>query len=127
VRNSPIACQALILEVLTSPIDVEIDFLKFGFELVQRISRIKSLFLGKFLARPLRLILSNRSPGVPHMIELGYALPARTLAGKRIAILCTDGVEQSELTEPRKALKNAGAKTDLVSSAANRKNPGGHP
>jgi len=37
------------------------------------------------------------------------------LAGKRIAILATDGVEQVELVEPRRALDDAGAKTDLVS------------
>ncbi len=39
------------------------------------------------------------------------------LSGKRIAILATDGVEQVELTEPRKALDAAGAKTELVSPA----------
>ncbi len=39
------------------------------------------------------------------------------LAGKRIAILATDGVEQVELTEPRKALDAAGAKTEVVSPA----------
>jgi protease I len=37
------------------------------------------------------------------------------LTGKRVAILATDGVEQVELTEPRKALDGAGAKTTLVS------------
>ena len=37
------------------------------------------------------------------------------LTGKRVAILATDGVEQVELTEPRKALDAAGAKTTLVS------------
>jgi len=36
---------------------------------------------------------------------------------KRIAILATDGVEQVEMTEPRKALDAAGAKTELVSPA----------
>jgi len=35
--------------------------------------------------------------------------------GKRIAILVTDGFEESEMTEPRKALDDAGAKTTLVS------------
>jgi protease I len=39
------------------------------------------------------------------------------LTGKRIAILATDGVEQVEMTEPRKALDSAGAKTELVSPA----------
>ena len=37
------------------------------------------------------------------------------LTGKCVAILATDGVEQVELTEPRKALDEAGAKTTLVS------------
>jgi len=37
------------------------------------------------------------------------------LSGKRIAILATDGVEQAELTEPRKALDDAGATTVVVS------------
>ncbi|HTW67090.1 MAG TPA: type 1 glutamine amidotransferase domain-containing protein [Bryobacteraceae bacterium] len=39
------------------------------------------------------------------------------LAGKRIAILVADGFEQVEMTEPRKALENAGARTDLISPA----------
>jgi protease I len=38
-----------------------------------------------------------------------------TLQGKRIAILATDGFEQSELLEPRKALDEAGADTKVVS------------
>src|SRR5690606_24884803 len=38
-----------------------------------------------------------------------------SLTGKRIAFLATNGVEQSELTEPWKALRNAGAELDLVS------------
>jgi deglycase len=40
---------------------------------------------------------------------------ATKLNGQRVAILATDGVEQVELTEPRKALDEAGAKTQLVS------------
>lgn len=39
------------------------------------------------------------------------------LAGKRIAILVADGFEQVEMTEPRKALEDAGAKIDLISPA----------
>ena len=39
----------------------------------------------------------------------------RPLAGRKIAILLTDGFEQVEMTEPRKALDDAGAKTQLVS------------
>ena len=38
-----------------------------------------------------------------------------TLEGIRVAILATDGFEQSELTEPRKALDAAGAITKVVS------------
>ena len=37
------------------------------------------------------------------------------LQGKKVAILVTDGFEQVELTEPRKALDQAGAKTEVVS------------
>jgi protease I len=40
---------------------------------------------------------------------------AGSLQGKRIAILATDGFEQAELTEPRKALDQAGATTEVVS------------
>ena len=40
---------------------------------------------------------------------------ADTLNGKRIAFLATDGVEQVELTEPRKAVEEAGADVDVVS------------
>lgn len=37
------------------------------------------------------------------------------LNGKKVAILVADGFEQSEMTEPRKALDQAGAKTVLIS------------
>jgi hypothetical protein len=40
---------------------------------------------------------------------------ANTLQGKRIAILATDGFEQSELLKPRQALDEAGARTQVVS------------
>jgi protease I len=38
-----------------------------------------------------------------------------TLDGLRVAILATEGFEQAELFEPRKALDEAGAKTSVVS------------
>ncbi|MEN3300185.1 type 1 glutamine amidotransferase domain-containing protein, partial [Pseudonocardia sp.] len=38
-----------------------------------------------------------------------------TLTGKRVAILATDGVEEVELTQPRKAVEDAGATTEIVS------------
>ncbi|HEX6963384.1 MAG TPA: type 1 glutamine amidotransferase domain-containing protein [Lacipirellula sp.] len=40
---------------------------------------------------------------------------ANELKGKRVAILLTDGFEQIEMTEPRKALEKAGAEPLLVS------------
>ena len=40
---------------------------------------------------------------------------ADELKGKRVAIVATDMVEQVELLEPRKALDEAGAKTELIS------------
>jgi protease I len=42
------------------------------------------------------------------------------LQGKKVAILVTDGFEQSELLEPRKALDEAGATTKVVSPAGER-------
>jgi protease I len=39
----------------------------------------------------------------------------KNLQGKRVAILATNGFEQVELTEPKKALDAAGAKTDVIS------------
>ena len=39
------------------------------------------------------------------------------LRGVRVAILITDGFEQVEMTEPRRALQEAGAETTLVSPA----------
>ena len=39
------------------------------------------------------------------------------LKGKRVAILVADGFEQVEMTQPRKALNDAGAVTELVSPA----------
>jgi protease I len=40
------------------------------------------------------------------------------LAGKRIAILATEGVEEVELTKPKQALENAGAKVDVIAPEA---------
>src|ERR1700733_6877966 len=45
---------------------------------------------------------------------------ATDLKGKKIAILATIGFEQAELIEPRKALEQAGAKTDVVSLNAGK-------
>jgi len=43
-----------------------------------------------------------------------------TLIGKNIAILATDGFEQSELMKPKKALEEAGANTQVVSPSDNK-------
>jgi protease I len=40
---------------------------------------------------------------------------ADELKGKRVAIIATDGVEQVELVEPRKAVEAAGAEAELLS------------
>jgi protease I len=53
-----------------------------------------------------------RASCVSYCMDMG-----KPLAGKNIAILCTNGVEQSELVEPREALEKAGAQTDVVSPA----------
>ncbi len=44
----------------------------------------------------------------------------KTLAGKKIAFLATDGVEQIELTAPWDAVKRAGAEVMLVSITAGK-------
>ena len=45
---------------------------------------------------------------------------ANELNGKRVAIVATDMVEQVELLEPRKALDEAGAQTELISLEAGK-------
>ena len=40
---------------------------------------------------------------------------ANELTNKRVAVLVDNGFEQSELTEPKKALEAAGAKADIIS------------
>jgi len=39
----------------------------------------------------------------------------KVLQGMRVAIVCATDFEQSEMTEPRRALQEAGASTVLVS------------
>jgi protease I len=39
----------------------------------------------------------------------------KDLTGKRVATLATDGVEESELTKPVEALREAGAKVEIIS------------
>src|SRR6185369_2297220 len=42
-------------------------------------------------------------------------MAANSIQGKRIAFLATDGVEQVELTDPWKAVEDAGGKPELIS------------
>src|SRR5690606_41888304 len=39
-----------------------------------------------------------------------------SLNGKRVALLVTDGFEQVEMTEPKKALEQAGARAEILSA-----------
>jgi protease I len=52
-------------------------------------------------------------PGVPKPDR--RSTMANELEGMKIAILAADGVEQVELEEPRRAVEDAGAETELVS------------
>jgi protease I len=45
---------------------------------------------------------------------------ANELRNKRVAVLVDHGFEQSELTEPKKALEAAGAKADIISPQAGK-------
>lgn len=42
-------------------------------------------------------------------------MPDQTLAGRKVAVLATDGFEQSELEKPVEALKAAGAQVEVIS------------
>jgi protease I len=48
-------------------------------------------------------------------LTLGVLSMNTKLQGKKIAIVATDGFEQVELTEPKKALEEAGATVDVIS------------
>jgi protease I len=64
------------------------------------------------------LFLIVASPATIAMVLSSYLGEVQTmdnLSGKKIAILSTDGFEQVELTEPKKALEQAGAKTEVIS------------
>lgn len=44
----------------------------------------------------------------------------KQLSNKKVAIVVTDGFEEVEFTEPKKALENAGAKVDVISLKAGK-------
>jgi protease I len=49
------------------------------------------------------------------LITKEIAMTQSKLSGRRIAVLATNGFEQSELTEPKRLLEEAGAKVDVIS------------
>jgi len=51
---------------------------------------------------------------------LQETIMAKELTGKRIALLVDNGFERVELTEPRKALQDAAARTELISPQRDR-------
>ena len=50
----------------------------------------------------------------PDVADADDAAEVPSLSGRRVAIVCTDGVEQIELTSPRAALEAAGAEVVLI-------------
>jgi protease I len=52
-----------------------------------------------------------------------YVMPSN-LTGRRIAILATDGFEQSELTEPKRLLEQVGARADVIAPGDADENKG---
>src|SRR5579862_4132236 len=77
--------------------------------------RMSGMFIHYGLGLDNGYVCFESEPRAVEHVELSF-MP-NTLKGKRIAILATDGVEQVEFTEPRKALDAAGAKTELISPA----------
>src|SRR5262249_45744271 len=61
--------------------------------------------------------LSDAGPGTPRGLPEGISMMTERFRGQRIAILATDGVEEIELTEPRRAITDQGALTEIVSVA----------
>jgi protease I len=60
-------------------------------------------------------LAGRRYPISRHFISNTEVPMAGELNGRTVAVLATDGFEQVELTEPVKALKEAGAKVEIVS------------
>jgi protease I len=73
------------------------------------------------LTESLPLIVENRhSLNQTFIHKEDEQMANNNLQGKKVAILVTDGFEQSELLEPRKALDQAGATTKVVSPAGQK-------
>src|ERR1700760_4637630 len=75
-----------------------------------RDSHAPSLVHGDFIQDHRATIDGHRSSHLPEGLFM-----SQTLQGKRIAIVATDGFEQVELLEPKRALEAAGAKVDVIS------------
>jgi protease I len=63
---------------------------------------------------------SNENSFCGKLEEIGGLMADKNLEGLRVAILATDGVEDAELKEPRKALDDAGAMTILFAPKAGK-------
>jgi protease I len=61
------------------------------------------------------LLLGARGTRSETTISEEEAMPEQKLKGKKVAIIAADMVERVELVEPRKALEQAGATTELLS------------
>src|SRR5579885_3152895 len=99
----------------------------------QRARSSRTSARGAFRAAPLpssrraptrtrRSRLTRARAPFPEMLRAHLSSPlehvmaqAQPLNGLKVAILATDGFEQSELTEPRHALDEAGADTEVIS------------
>src|SRR3954470_2681402 len=67
-----------------------------------------------------RQLLLPPIPGGSDVSGNGGIAKMAKLSGLKVAILVADGFEQVEMTEPRKALQEAGAETQIVSPARHR-------
>jgi protease I len=71
-------------------------------------------FVEKYLEN--RRMAAWRLPNKTNVITILFqGATMSKLSGKTIAILATNGFEQSELMEPKKALEDAGAETQIIS------------
>src|SRR3954451_24810076 len=68
-------------------------------------------------AKEARAGRDDRRSRKPQTMEVRTMANSTNLNGKRVAILVADGFEQVELTGPREALTDAGARTVIVSPA----------
>lgn len=64
----------------------------------------------------LALIGCKSTPKSPDHLDVH----GKNLSGMRVALLVTDGFEQVEMTEPRRALERAGAKVTLISPKSHK-------